>query len=284
MSFRFAASCAFAAVTSFAFSASTFAQIQYQSFSLVAKARVHSRVEGDPRERTASQILTFGAPLPPDRFNFTGPEISAPSFPADNPNPSLLNASGTIFPLSLEMRPEFFDYDHAFFVDVLNHLNEQARAQAQFETTFAMTFTVGSAQEYQVALDLRTSARQRVPSPIGEAHAYDFRLFRGMLPLTLQSRSSSPFTVSNTFLLEPAFTYRMEMDTLTLLNITGLGEGGAFVDAGLNGTLSLSITPVPEPVHACWIVVAGALLRRRVSRYARSHALADPRKRHTRRR
>src|SRR5688572_3320205 len=273
MSSRFVAHCASAVALLFAFNSETFAQIQYQTFSLVSKARVHSRVEGDPRERTASQILTFSAPLPPDRFNFSGPDVAAPSFPAENPNPSLLNASGTIFPLSLEMRPEFFDYDNAFFVDVLNHLNEQARAQAQFETTFAMTFTVGSPQEFQIAADVQTSAR-RAPSAVGEAHAYDLRLFRGMLPLILQSRSSSPFSVTNTFLLEPGFTYRMEMDTLTLLNITGLGDGGAFVDAGLDGSVSLSITPVPEPMHMGWIVVAGALLRRRVTSYAPSHALA----------
>src|SRR5688572_5835260 len=165
------------------------AQLEYQTYSVVSKARVHTRVEGDPRERTASQILTFGAPLPPERFTFNGPVVDAPSQPPQNPDPALLNASGTIFPQHVEMRPEFFDWGNAYFIRAHNRHSEQARAQAQFDTKLSMTFTVATPQEYSVSATATTAPLEEL-SAIGTAFAYDFRLFRGLMPLNLSSRSS----------------------------------------------------------------------------------------------
>ena len=222
------------------------AQLEYQTYTLTSKARVHSRVEGTSQERTQSQILTFAAPLPPQRFNFNGPAVEAPA----TFNPAELNASGTIFPQHVEMRPELFDWGNEYFIRVLNHHSEQARAQAQFDTKMAMTFTVASAQEYTVTARAQTGPLEEL-SAIGEAHAYDFRLFRGPIPMDLSSRSAPPFNVQRTFLLEPGVTYRLEFETLALMNITGFGAGGTPVEAGLRGNVSLMIQPViPEPATA----------------------------------
>ena len=254
-------------VLSFASSSQLPAQIEYQTYSVLSKARVHTRVEGDPRERTASQQLTFGAPLPPERFNFNGPTVEAPSQPPQNPDPTLLNAAGTIFPQHVEMRPEFFDWGNDFFIRALNRLSEQARAQAQFETTMAMTFTVATAQEYSISASA-TSAPLDALSAVGSAFAYDFRLFRGPMPLELSSRSAPPFGVERTLLLEPGFTYRLEFDTLSLVNITGFGADGGPVETGLRGNVSLLIRPVPEPTCAAALGAGSVLLawRRRQPR------------------
>lgn len=262
MSYRsFQMTSATALATLVLFVSSARAQLAYQSYSLVSKARVHTRVEGTNQERTQSQILTFGAPLPPQRFNFTGPAVEAPA----TFNPAELNAAGTIFPQHVEMRPEFFDWGNDFFIRALNRHSEQARAQAQFDTKMAMTFTVDSAQEYTVNASVTTAPLEAL-SAIGEAYAYDFRLFRGPMPLDLSSRSSAPFNVARTILLEPGFTYRLEFETLTLLNITGFGAGGSFVETGLRGNASLLIRPVPEPACAGMCAFALVLARRNRTR------------------
>ena len=236
------------------FVSSSSAQLNYQSFSLVSHVRVHTRVEGVNDGRTVNQTHTISQPLPPQRFNFTGPTVNASTFP----DPSPLDARGTVFPLHVEMRPGFFDWGNDYFVHAYNEHSPQGRAQAQFDTSLVMTFTVAAPLEY--AFDLGATAQPLNNLPlIGGAFAYDFRLLRNGIPFDGRSRSAPPFAHSAVHLLEPGHTYRLEYDTLAIVNVSGLGSGGARLETGLTGNVSVLIQPIPEPAFA-GVLCAGALL------------------------
>jgi hypothetical protein len=242
---------------------STFAQLGYQSLSLVSHVRVHTRVEGVNDGRTVNQTHTISQPLPPQRFNFTGPTVNASTFP----DPSPLDARGTVFPLHVEMRPQLFDWGNDYLIHAYNEHSEQGRAQAQFDTALVMTFTVGAPLEYSFDLGATAQPLNNLPL-VGGTFAYDFRLFRDGIPIDARSRSAPPFAHGAVHLLEPGRTYRLEYDTLTLVNVSGLGPGGARLETGLTGNVSVLIQPIPEPAFAAGLGAGALLLVRRRAAFA----------------
>jgi hypothetical protein len=154
-----------------------------------------------------------------------------------------------------------FDWGNDYLIHAYNDHSEQGRAQAQFDTTLVMTFSVGAPQEY--SLDLSATAEPLNGLPlIGGTFAYDFRLFRDGIPFDGRSRSAPPFAHGAVHLLEPGHTYRLEYDTLAIVSVSGLGPGGARLETGLTGNVSVLIQPIPEPAGVLG-VVALLLTRRR---------------------